>query len=87
MESGETAPWHYHPEQYEFIFFLEGSLTYFFKNRSVDVKKGDLLIIEPLEEHRTTNKSGPAVFFSVKIHGGINDTVWINELNKNCKKN
>ncbi|MFD4659679.1 cupin domain-containing protein [Kitasatospora sp. NPDC058444] len=74
---GEMVPVHYHRRQTEYIFFLEGECRYRFGSGVVDVKAGDLLVIEPMERHSTENSSAVlALFLTVKVDDSAGDTVW-----------
>lgn len=74
---GERVPVHYHVRQTEYIFFLEGVCRYQFGRETVEVKAGDLLVIEPTERHMTENTSSmSALFLTVKVDDTAGDTIW-----------
>lgn len=49
---------HYHVD-YEIYYLAEGSRSYFIKDRTYEIKKGDLLFIGSNEIHRTTTCGSP----------------------------
>jgi quercetin dioxygenase-like cupin family protein len=77
IESGDSVPTHHHVTQTEYIFLLEGVLTFFFDKRTLVLKPESLLVIEPGENHSTKNTGKTrAKFITFKIHGNAKDTVW-----------
>jgi len=77
IEAGNEVLKHYHVEQTEFIYFLEGACDFIFENKKIKIESGDLLIIEPNEEHSANNVyNSDACFLTFKIHGNPDDTIW-----------
>jgi len=76
---GDTVLPHSHLKQAEYIYFLEGTCDYFFGDQTVRVKPGDLLVVEPGEEHGAANNgTETAKFLTFKLHGQPGDTNWRN---------
>jgi quercetin dioxygenase-like cupin family protein len=77
IAGGEKVDNHFHLKQTEFIYFLKGSCDFIFKNTTVTMRPGDLLVIEPGEIHSATNSSKiTSEFLTLKLNGSPNDTVW-----------
>lgn len=53
---------HYHPF-YEIYYLLQGERSYFINDSVYTVNKGDLVLINPYELHRTDNKGSTAAGF------------------------
>lgn len=51
---GNFSPEHFH-DAYEIYYLVDGERNYFIKNRTYNVKKGDLVFINLNELHRTNN--------------------------------
>lgn len=78
FDPGKGAFNHKHLQQTEFIYCLEGNLKLIFKDREIIFKPGDLLIIEPGDEHAARNPGNETVkILTVKINGSSDDTEWL----------
>ncbi len=57
----------YDQEENEFVMILEGSAIIEFKDKEVELKKGDYLTIESHRKHRVkyTHKSKPTIWLAV----------------------
>ncbi len=78
FQPGQRAGNHKHLRQTEYIYCLDGKLKLTFREREVIFKPGDLLIIEPGDEHAAENIGEEAVkILTVKIDGAPDDTVWL----------
>ena len=81
IAAGNKVVRHHHAKQTEFIFFLEGSCDFTFKDITITLESGDLLIIDPNEKHSASNiYDSAARFLTFKINGDANDTIWDDKL-------
>ncbi|MDD4297453.1 MAG: AraC family transcriptional regulator [Ruminiclostridium sp.] len=46
---------HYHEDDYEVFYLIEGERYYFLKDRTYHIKKGDLVLIDRNEIHKSSN--------------------------------
>jgi quercetin dioxygenase-like cupin family protein len=77
IQPEEKVDYHYHIKQSEIIYCLEGEVDFLFKEKTVSIKHGDLIIIEPGEEHGAINIHDKTVcFITIKLNGTPNDTIW-----------
>jgi quercetin dioxygenase-like cupin family protein len=75
---GNYVPKHYHKQQTEFIYCLEGRSIFYFEKETITVKKGDLVIIEPGDIHAAKNDGDEtAVLVTFKLNGTQDDSVWV----------
>ena len=78
FEPGKGASNHKHIKQTEFIYCLEGELRLIFENREIILKPGDLIIIEPGDEHAAENNGNVTVkLLTFKMNGSADDTDWL----------
>jgi len=78
FEPGQGASNHKHLTQTEFIYCLEGTLNLTFEDREIIFRSGDLLIIEPGDEHAAENIGKETVkLLTLKIDGSPDDTEWL----------
>lgn len=49
--------WHSHPETDEFFFVVRGKMELAFRNRTFDVKKGELIVVPKGVEHKPVCKT------------------------------
>lgn len=60
IESGSGHNFHYHPNQEEVIFVLEGKVEQWLDNRKMELTKGDSVFIPEAMVHATFNVSSTA---------------------------
>ena len=67
ISTGQTTDW-YDQDETEFVALLQGSAVIEYENgRSVNLEKGDMLLIKPHEKHRVsyTSTEPPCVWLCV----------------------
>lgn len=78
FEPGKGASNHKHLKQTEFIYCVDGTLKLNFEDREIIFRPGDLLIIEPGDEHAAENIGKETVkLLTMKINGSPDDTEWL----------
>lgn len=58
---GETAKSHFHKKQTEIFYFINTAGEFFVNEKKVKLQDGDVLVVEPGDIHKVSNKSN-AVF-------------------------
>ncbi len=64
VSSHETE--HYHKNCYEYYLFLSGKAEMQINGNSIEVKKGDVILIEPDEEHKITKISEELDYITIR---------------------
>jgi len=66
ISAGQTSDW-YDQSETEFVALLQGDAVIEFENRTVNMSKGDTVIIKPHERHRVsfTSSEPPCVWLCV----------------------
>ena len=67
ISTGQVSDW-YDQDETEFVILLEGNAVIEYKNgKSIDISKGDTLLIKPHEQHRVsyTSSDSPCIWLCV----------------------
>ena len=64
----EFASWH---EQIEILYFHRGEATVYCENRAYNVKSGEVIIVNPYEQHQLTYKSGQPLYDCLMIDASL----------------
>lgn len=77
IKPGETAKSHYHKKQTEIFYFLNENGKWLVNGDEVEVKKGDVLVIEPFDKHEVLNNtSEDYLYVAFKYEYDENDLYW-----------
>jgi mannose-6-phosphate isomerase-like protein (cupin superfamily) len=70
---------HKHQKSYEFYVFLKGKATIQINNEEIKCSKGDVILIEPEEEHKILNFEEETDYLTIKTETDPNDKIIVEE--------
>jgi len=75
IKPGETAKEHYHKKQTEIFYFLTENGYWIINEEEMSFKKGDVLVIEPLDKHTIINNTKEDyIYLAFKFNYDPNDS-------------
>jgi quercetin dioxygenase-like cupin family protein len=78
IKPGQIAKNHYHKKQTEIFYFLNNKGYFVVNGKKIVVKKGDILVIEPGDEHEVVNNSKEDfLYLAFKFDVDSEDFYWV----------
>ena len=77
VKSGETLKSHYHEKQTEVLYMLNENGYFIINGEKLDIKTGDVLVLEPMDRHITVNDTDMDFsYLCFKINFVDGDSIW-----------
>jgi quercetin dioxygenase-like cupin family protein len=77
IKPGETAKKHYHKKQREIFYFLTENGYWIINGKKMSFKKGEILVIEPMDRHEVINNTANDYLYLVfKVDYDPEDLYW-----------
>ena len=77
VKPGETAKSHYHEKQTEVFYILNENGYFIINSEKLDLKIGDVLVVEPMDRHVTVNNTDKDfTYLCFKINFVEGDSIW-----------
>lgn len=77
VKSGEVLKSHYHEKQTEVLYILNENGYFIINDEKLEVKTGDVLVLEPMDRHITVNNTDKDfTYLCFKINFVEGDSIW-----------
>jgi len=77
IKPNETAKNHYHKKQTEIFYFLNNNGYFIVNGRKIDVRPGDIIVVQPMDEHEVVNNTdSDFLYMAYKFNYDAEDLYW-----------